>query len=243
MRPCTDPSIADVYRIAHSNPDSAMTYVSAMPSSAYAKSHISAISTRHLALHPELSNSGTITFPLPLPASSIARIFSSDLPALLPSSAIPSFLHECWRLLQNGGALELRLTNALPQRASMGPKLASWLEEHLMVQLETEYRCSRPCEVFPNWASAAGFRMADGSCSPSSRTHKLHAFAADDAETSVKLGAAAFREIWRDMWGRYVKCEGGKQPSYWWEVEEIVEECRELQTVWHVAEFVVVKII
>jgi len=135
----------------------------------------------------------------------------------------------------------LRLINALPLRNTMGPKLAMWLEEHLMIHLETIFRCARPIEVMPKWAGAAGFRMLDGSDLSVSRIHKWCPAAPKDAGREKKLEALAHRELWRNAWASSVLFEEEDKDKFWWEYPEILSECAELGTTRRVVQMLATK--
>lgn len=54
----------------------------------------------------------------------------------------------------------------------------------------------------------------------------------EDAEVGLKreLKSVVGRMLWKEMWGSFVEGE-----RWWWEVEEIVEECGLLGTRWEYA--------
>ncbi|KAJ4354388.1 uncharacterized protein N0V89_006124 [Didymosphaeria variabile] len=167
--------------------------------------------------------------PCPWPDATFSRIRASTLPSLVPSSKLPELLRECHRLLAPGGVLEIRIMDAAPVRKTAGPLLRAWIEDRLSINLEKTFRCSKPCMLFPGWIADAGFELPrvegvnqvmqlpcafDGSCV--------------DAELQMLVG----RALWKDIWGPYVDVdETSDEPQFWWEVDEIVEECLEHRTV------------
>lgn len=45
-----------------------------------------------------------------------------------------------------------------------------------------------------------------------------------------ELASVVGREMWRDVWGEFVDLDEGDE-RWWWEDEEILQECRERGTV------------
>lgn len=177
-------------------------------------------------------------FPLPIRNDSLSSIFVSSISTLVPGSQIPAFLAESYRLLQPGGQFEARLINALPERSTMGPKLAAWLEDNLMIQLECEFRCSRPCDLMPAWSKMAGFTMADGSRPTLGHQYKLLAASESTCDKASRIGTAVLREIWKDCWS---SCLAHNDEQYWWDDEDIIQECLEKATIWKLASLIIVK--
>ena len=96
--------------------------------------------------------------PLSYEDGSIHYIRASRLAALLPAAQLPNVLAECHRVLVPGGVLEVRLMDAMPARRNTGPKLAAWLEENLLLNLEAGFLCTRPLALVPKWVKDAGFK-------------------------------------------------------------------------------------
>jgi hypothetical protein len=179
--------------------------------------------------------------------------------SLLPAAQLPELLSECYRVLKPGGVLELRLMDATPERGSMGPKLATWLEERLLLGLEREFRCQRPVMMIPRWASEAGFQPlpfrneldAQGLRPPRNslgrmgmaRCLRLPAAAQEREQGSrdvvAQVGVLVSRALWKDAWGPFVHED--YEENWWWDNSEVVEECREWKTVWDVGTLYVVK--
>ncbi|KAF1968661.1 hypothetical protein BU23DRAFT_558389 [Bimuria novae-zelandiae CBS 107.79] len=138
-------------------------------------------------------------------------------------------LGECHRLLAPGGVLEIRIMDAAPVRKTAGPLLRAWIEDRLSLNLEKKFRCSKPCMLFPGWVADAGFELPRVSgenqvmnlpCAYDGTTNDV------DAELKVLVG----RALWKDIWGAYVE-DIPDEPRFWWEVDEIVDECLDRRTV------------
>lgn len=187
------------------------------------------------------------------------HVHASRLASLLPASQIPQLLSECYRILKPGGVLELRLMDATPERGSMGPRLATWLEERLLFGLERDFRCQRPVMMLPRWAQEAGFQPlpfrnefdAQGLKSPRSSMGKMGvsrclrlpgATTENDPgsrDVVAQVGVLVGRALWKDTWGTFVNDDYDE--NWWWDNPEVVEECREWKTVWDVGTMYVVK--
>lgn len=192
-----------------------------------------------LLRHINFSQSPTkaITFPLPIADSCVSNIVVPWLATLLPASQIPALIAESYRLLQPGGQFDARLINALPVKATMGPKLELWLEENLIIQLESDFRCSRPCELLPTWSKKFKFTMADGRPPALSQEVLLRAAVVSTDDVNLRVGAAVLRHLWYGTWG---SSTSGTE-CFWWDNDEIVEECLERETSWRVASFQIFK--
>jgi hypothetical protein len=183
------------------------------------------------------------------------------LPTILPASSIPSILKECHRTLVSpslptvptsylsnesstgrGGVLHLTLLDPSPIPETLGPRLRTWLDTNLMLNLERQFRCLNPIRLFPIWLADAGLR-AEGSTivrvrfqaslpSNGSRISPTGTALIDEIADKVKneMKSVVGRLLWKDMWGSYV--EGDR---WWWEDKVVVEECERLGTAWEYA--------
>jgi hypothetical protein len=187
------------------------------------------------------------------------HIRSARLASLLPATQLPQLLAECYRVLKPGGVLELRLMDATPERGSMGPRLATWLEERLLLGLEREFRCQRPVMLLPRWAQEAGFkplpfrnevdaqglRMQRYSFGKLGLARCLRLPAATVERESAKrdvvaqVGVLVSRALWKDAWGIFVHAD--REENWWWDNPEVLDECREWKTVWDVGTLYVIK--
>lgn len=177
-----------------------------------------------------------------------SAVHSIGLPSLLASSSIPSILKECHRTLTSSrtstseipasptatsglgttqpGILYLTILDPCPVPSSLGPRLRSWLDTHLTVNLEKQFRCLNPTRLFPLWLADAGL-WAEGSCTSSLKFLACVGIVNGEEQVEWQLKSAVGRMLWKDMWGTYV--EGGK---WWWDDAAIVEECERMGTCW-----------
>ena len=87
----------------------------------------------------------------------------------------------------------------------MGPKLAMWLEEHLLLNLEMGFRCARPSLLIQQWARDSGFSMIGGGKIGLVRCLQLPAALPLEKQDMLdQIGVAALREVWTNAWGKYV---------------------------------------
>ncbi|KAH3918503.1 hypothetical protein HBI56_134430 [Parastagonospora nodorum] len=166
--------------------------------------------------------------PLPYPENYFAHIRASTLPSLVSSSKLPELFRECYKLLAPGGLLEVRIMDAAPVRRTAGPLLRTWIDDRLSVNLERLFRCSKPCSLVPTWLADAGFDMVH-SDSSSSVTLPC-AIGSASTDVTKELSTVIGREMWRDVWGPFVDDVPGES-RWWWEDEDIVQECLERKTV------------
>jgi SAM-dependent methyltransferase len=181
---------------------------------------------------------------LPYPDNSKHAVHASRLAARTPAATLPALLRECHRVLRPGGVLELRLLDPSPERETMGPRLAAWLEARALLALEERFRCARPGTLVPRWAREAGFVGVDGAAAPAvGRRLRLPAAVGEGDEDRVTaVGALALRDLWRGAWGEFVVlAEGETEVRWWWEDEEVVRECVEKGTRWVVGKLVAMK--
>ncbi|KAI4924601.1 hypothetical protein J4E85_007717 [Alternaria conjuncta] len=165
--------------------------------------------------------------PLPYPEDYFSHIRASTLPSLVPSAILPELFSECHKLLATGGFLEIRIMDAAPVRKTTGPLMRTWIEDRLSVNLERDFRCSKPCSLVPSWLTAAGFEML---VQEDNQSMTLPcAIDSDTANVNEELSMIIGRAFWKDIWGSFVD-DAQDEPKWWWEDEEIVQECVKRQT-------------
>ncbi|KAH6667908.1 hypothetical protein B0J14DRAFT_488964 [Halenospora varia] len=160
---------------------------------------------------------------LPYSSNTFTSITSFSLPSLLPASSLPTILAECHRVLVPGGMLHLTILDPSPLPSTLGPKLRAWLDEHLLLHLERQFRPLNPSRLFPAWLRDVGLR------SEGSTRLTVPGLSGGMKGEIVKqeLKSVVGRMLWKEMWGPYVQGD-----RWWWEDEEIVEECEGLRTCW-----------
>jgi SAM-dependent methyltransferase len=181
---------------------------------------------------------------LPYPDNSKHAVHASRLAARAPAALLPALLKECHRVLRPGGVLELRLLDPSPERETAGPRLAAWLEARALLALEERFRCARPGALVPRWAREAGFVGVDGAAAPAvgRRLRLPAAVGAAEEDKVMAVGALALRDLWRGAWGEFVvPAEGQTEVTWWWDDQEIVDECVEKGTRWVVGRFMAMK--
>ena len=193
-------------------------------------------------------------------------IHAFSLPALLPASAIPALLKDCQRTLTSSlqpnppdvspttltfpsttraGSLHLTILDPSPIHSTLGPLLRAWLETHLIVNLERQFRCINPARLFPIWLADAGLR-AEGSTISNVRflasvSHDNEGFSMIDGAgqeqgiesaecTKQELKSMVGRMLWKEIWGSFVEAQ-----KWWWEDEKVIKECEAIGTCWEYA--------
>ncbi|KAI1799825.1 hypothetical protein F4811DRAFT_71956 [Daldinia bambusicola] len=177
----------------------------------------------------------------PLAPHLYSTVTCLPMPALFPSSEIPPLLRHIYRCLTPGGALHLTLIDPQPVSSSMGPKLRQWLFENLLIQLEKKCRTTLPSDTFPAWLAVAKLR-GFGSTITTISVRAVHEGAATTEDTNDKtsveseLRCLVSRMLWQEIWGKFVHAD-----RWWWEEEDIVQECIERGTYWQYSHIVAVK--
>ncbi|TID20330.1 hypothetical protein E6O75_ATG07790 [Venturia nashicola] len=259
-----DGNLGEVYQLSAIYPHSKIAHLTSTPPNQSSSIPLPSQAIHHDLLASSRGSSSTLSsgaglLPLPYASSSMHHVRSSKIVSLLPASQLPQLLMECYRVLKPGGVLELRLMDATPERGSMGPRLATWLEERLLLGLEREFRCQRPVMMVPRWAAEAGFQPlpfrseadAKNRTSPKSslgkmgvaRSLRLPAATQErdpgNRDVVAQVGVLVGRALWKDAWGAFVHEDS--EESWWWDNADVVEECREWKTVWDVGTLYVVK--
>ncbi|KAI0157337.1 hypothetical protein GGR57DRAFT_500957 [Xylariaceae sp. FL1272] len=166
------------------------------------------------------------------------RLYSTvtclNMPALFPSTDIPPFLGHINRCLIPGGALHLTIIDPQPVSTSMGPKLRSWLFNKLLVNLEKSFRTTMPSETVPVWLQFAQLRGRGSTIS----TAAVPAvpLRSEAANVGSELRCLTIRMLWQEVWGPFVHAT-----KWWWEEDEIVEECVESGTHWQYSHIIAAK--
>ncbi|KAJ3535127.1 hypothetical protein NM208_g6462 [Fusarium decemcellulare] len=202
--------------------------------------------------HAKFPNINPVVVPLvspsifPVAQDLFETVYSLSLPAMCPSTDIPGVLRNISKCLRQRGSLQLTLVDPLPCAGTLGHRMRTWLEEHLLINLERQFRCINPSRLFPEWLGDASLR-GQGSTLTRSKFYAIpesvrymtqetdpfidhgHSESAIKAELRTLVG----RMLWMEVWGGFVTGE-----KWWWEDEGCVEECVELGTFWeyHVIE-------
>ncbi|XXH00438.1 hypothetical protein Hte_006783 [Hypoxylon texense] len=179
----------------------------------------------------------------PLAPQLYSAVTCLRMPALFPSSEIPPLLRHIYRCLAPGGALYLTLIDPQPVSSSMGPKLRQWLIDNLLIQLEKRFRTTFPSGTFPAWLAVAKLRGLGSSITTVTvrAVHEREGNATSDdskdrASVQRELRCLTARMLWREIWGNDVHAK-----RWWWEEEDIIQECIEKGTQWQYSHIVAVK--
>ncbi|KAF4982035.1 hypothetical protein FZEAL_2285 [Fusarium zealandicum] len=204
--------------------------------------HMSATPLSHSkfpSIHPVLVPSVSPSA-FPVAPNLFETVYSLSLPAICSSPDILSVLKNISKCLRPGGSLQLTLIDPLPCAGTLGHRMRTWLEEHLLINLERQFRCVNPSKLFPDWLGDASLRGRGSTLT----TAKFYAVPesvrgrADESdpfidrvrterEIKAELRSLVGRMLWMEVWGGYVTGE-----KWWWEDEGCVEECLELGTFW-----------
>ncbi|KAF2672222.1 hypothetical protein BT63DRAFT_191651 [Microthyrium microscopicum] len=276
-----DGNIAELYHVANIHPDARIVHLvqpashpdthhplpptatqHTLPTITYPTAYTNTYNT-HPTSYPSTGYSPPpathgISLSLPYAARSVHHIHAARLPSLLPAAHLPALVADCRRVLKPTGTLELRLVDAIPDRGSTGPRLATWLEQHLLPNLERDLRCLQPTALLPNIAQSTGFpgplqmtrhlrlpaAIIDTNTLNSGHSNGAYSNGAAITGSDVlahEIGTMVLRELWKDSWGAYVSVGEAGVLEWWWEDSEILEECVEWGTGWDVGVLIAVK--
>jgi len=187
---------------------------------------------------------------LPYASNIFTSIHAISMPSLFPSQSLPTLLKECQRILIPSGSLRLTLLDPSPVPSTLGSRLHTYLDTHLLINLEHQFRCIHPNRLFPLWLADAGlrahgstiatikFQAAISKDASSGSTHtgsegdgsgdgELEDAVKRSQEVKQQLKSQIGRMLWKEMWGAFVEGD-----MWWWDDELIVEECERLGTRW-----------
>ncbi|KAL6799634.1 hypothetical protein GGI42DRAFT_60613 [Trichoderma sp. SZMC 28013] len=165
-------------------------------------------------------------------------VHSLTLPSLCPSTYLPGTLNNVYKCLKKKGFLRLVLIDPLPRAGTMGRKLKTWIEEHLLRNLAKQAKCMSPSTAFPPLLAEAGLR-GDGSTLTTTKFYAVPSSATDrdpdvikdavqvENEAKAQVRSLVGRMLWIEAWGSHVTAS-----KWWWDDPACVAECLELGTFW-----------
>ncbi|KAM0491157.1 hypothetical protein ACHAP8_010833 [Fusarium lateritium] len=172
----------------------------------------------------------------PVAPSTIESVHSLRLPLVMASQEIPALLRNIHRCLEPGGSLYLTIIDPLPLTSTLGPLLRSWIEDHLLFNLEASFRCTNPSKVLPLWLKSASLLVDPNLV----ETRQFYAIPLDDSQLQYirdghesedglrqELRNTVGRMLWMEIWREYIIAD-----SWWWDDPDILHECTQLQTTW-----------
>lgn len=181
-------------------------------------------------LVPTISTSAAFR---PLAPRFYTMITCLSMPSLFPATEIPPFLRHINRCLAPGGALHLTIIDPHPVSSSMGPLMRQWMFDNLLVELESEFRTTSPSRTFPHWLHVGRLRGTGSTIS----TVTVPTVPKEESPTvKEELRSLVTRMLWQEVWGSFVRAK-----SWWYDEEDILQECRENGTYWQYAHIVAVK--
>ncbi|KAL7959234.1 hypothetical protein V8C34DRAFT_323259 [Trichoderma compactum] len=165
-------------------------------------------------------------------------VHSLTLPSLCPSTYLPGILNNVYKCLKKKGFIRLVLIDPLPRAGTMGRKLKTWIEEHLLRNLAKQAKCMSPSTAFPPLLAEAGLR-GDGSTLTTTKFYAVPSSATDrgpdvtkdavqvESEAKAQVRSLVGRMLWIEAWGSHVTAS-----KWWWDDPACVAECLELGTFW-----------
>jgi hypothetical protein len=197
---------------------------------------------------PQFPNVVPISAPVMTPSTmtfameSFSEAFSLTLPAMITSAEIPPMLRTVARCLGPKGIFHLTLIDSSPIEATTGPHMRAWLSENLLINLERQFRCTKPSVLLPVWLDEADLRgegstittasfdavpLAVGDKAMSAKAEAESKDQADEVRTRLELRSHVGRMLWQEVWGAFVTAD-----KWWWDLPECTKECEELGTRW-----------
>jgi len=116
--------------------------------------------------------------------------------------------------------------------------MRAWLEEHLLLNLERNFRCVNPGKLFPIWLADCGLRAegstittAKFSAVPRELNQEQRGLSGqplpNDKDLKTELRGVVGRMLWKEVWGSYIEVD-----TWWWDEPDCVEECIKSGTHW-----------
>lgn len=128
----------------------------------------------------------------------------------LSAPQLRELLQECYRVLVVGGTLEITVVDPTP--VDVGPALAKWVDEELLLGLEARFRCTRPAALVPLGVRGAGLEMVEGG-----EACYLPLCVDQEASAEERLKAELGRWLLRSQYP-FVE-------QWFWEVDKYMNEC------------------
>ncbi|KAK4453141.1 hypothetical protein QBC34DRAFT_217652 [Podospora aff. communis PSN243] len=197
--------------LAASYPEAQFTHISPQPLSTVLFPNVKAL---------PLAISGL----LPLATNRYSKVFCLCLPSMMPSQEIPRLLRTVHRCLTPKGILHLTVIDPSPATQSLGPKMRHWLDQNLILNLESQFRCISPSRLLPAWLADARLR-ANGSVISRVKCELVCKTGQDGASAEAQLRSTVGRKLWQEVWGSFVH-----GTTWWWDDPECIAECIELGT-------------
>jgi hypothetical protein len=176
-----------------------------------------------------------------LPSQLFSSVTCLSMASLFPSVDIPPLLRKVRRCLAPGGALHLTIIDPEPVPGSIGPRLRQWLIENLLTDLEQEFRTTLPSRTLPSWLAVSRLRGKGSTIMSLSVPAVPDGFTRiigveDPGPIKAQLRCKILRMLWQEIWGKFVHAR-----RWWWEEDEILQECIEYGTYWTYSHVIAVK--
>lgn len=133
-------------------------------------------------------------------------------------------------MLAPGGTLEVRVIDPAPNSKEPAEKLQSWLDQHLIFNLEKSFRSLRPSRLIPVWLRDTGFEIMTEPEDAAPQQLRFPCIIEDDTcSVENRIACEVGRRLWDEVWGEFVELnENGSR--YWWEDDEIVKDVKDSAT-------------
>jgi ubiquinone/menaquinone biosynthesis C-methylase UbiE len=158
--------------------------------------------------------------PLPFPNSYFDAIVSRSISTILDNEEWAPCFYDSMRVLKSGGQLEVLSLDAHISRE--GPKLSAWVDQHITSRLEAHGLSMQPSDTVLDTMDIVGLegirraRVAlPAHSAPSASTR-------DTIETS-RMMTLLGHHFYQNLYARFLHVDRGEE--WFWEREDIVEEC------------------
>ncbi|KAK4225001.1 hypothetical protein QBC38DRAFT_280556 [Podospora fimiseda] len=185
----------------------------------------------HNLLYPNIRPLySAVTPSLSFSDNSYISVHSLSMPSLLAGQEVPRLLKGIRRCLASQGTLHMTLIDPSPASRSLGPRMREWLDQNLIINLESEFRCISPSRLFPKWLADARLCGEGSSVTRVKFPAIFHQHpdgsinGSQDGESPIEteLQSVVGRMLWQEVWGKAVRGN-----SWWWEDPECIKECIE----------------
>ena len=170
---------------------------------------------------------------MPFPDEYFDAIVSRSVSTLLHNDQWTHAFSDFKRILKSGGQVEILSIDAHP--SNEGPKLSSWVDEHIVSKLEEQSMSKQPSETLLDTMEIVGLEhirrakvaIPEGHGASRARAHGITPPPPDMAD-SIKMMAYLGRHFYQDLYGQAM---GDEQNREWfWSRKDIQNECERHQT-------------
>lgn len=185
----------------------------------------------------------SLTSPTPFPDGYFDAIVSRSLATVLRNDEWARCFFDCMRVLKPGGQIEVLTVDA--HLSCEGPKLSSWVDEHLSSRLEAYGLSKQASDTVLDTMEIVGLenirraRVALAAHSPKttprvapppSHTYgaQIPAPSPQDTTDAIRMMAFLGRHFYQDLYSKFIHAQQGEE--WFWTRKDVRDECERYKT-------------